>query len=827
MLIPYWLQETFVALPFALWIFLVLGIPWALVALPRDDWRDRILVSAVAFAFGPAVLTGWMFILGTLGGSAESPLMRFDLTFLGTACMALLGMGLAWRKSQTTTSAQKVAIAPFTIVEKICLVLMIIAVGLRFFITAYWPFTAYDSLWVYGYQSRLYTLNQFIPIDIGYYPQFLQLQYTFMQLGVGGIDDHAARLVLPFLQLGSILAAYVLGSRLFNRRTGLLTATIWTLYPHVGEWIHVGDLEIPMTFLFTLSSAFFLMAWRQEDRYLRRRYALLAGLSFGITMWTKPTAGAFVWGVIVLVIIELLRVQFDIRRWYPRFEVAAITGLACLPLGASWYVRNILLGHPPIILPHESWLSQATRSGDLFSWPMVALGILCVYVIAQKSNLRGAGQILFGFGLMLAGLVPSVPWINPLRINPPLSYISLGEALLMSVGFLIIVHALWRSYRDVLAPFYQLSWAGLLALPYFVTWFYSYSYHYRLVFAIVPLMILPTAAILAKWSESWQPRIIKTGIAGVSLAIAGVASVIWPLVLIDDTHNWLWTDRFPTDYEKYEVWNPGVRQATDFILGYISGEDRDPIIVAPGEDRLPFFFPELTIHTEITPTTLADLEDLGATHYLYGNHARWFYEEADIVPEDTQIVLSFGRGDIMTNLFIQDDSTFRYELYLLHLADRFTIQDNYVPIPLDEAPIIGNALRYRGIGVSNNQFAGGAPANLRILWEVLQPLEGEYRLRLDLRNEDDGTVYNSWEYDIAPGPYGNYRADLWDAGEFLRTTARIQFRTRGLPRSQNYRLIANFINIETGEVLPVMLNGDSLPQGYPLPQPFGIGTPTD
>lgn len=827
MLIPYWLQETIVALPLALWIFAILGIPWALVVLPRQDWRDRILVGAVAFAFGPALLTSWMFILGTIGGNTESPLMRFDLTFWGTLIIAMLGFGLAWRKSRNTTPAQKVATAPLTTFEKTCLILIIVAVGLRFFMTAYWPFTAYDSLWVYGYQSRLYTLNEFILADIGYYPQFLQLQYTFMQLGMGGIDDHAARLVLPFLQVGSILAAYVLGSRLFNRRAGILTATIWTLYPHVGEWIHVGDLEIPMTFLFTLSSAFFLMAWVQNDRFLRRRYALLAGLVFGITMWTKPTAGAFVWGVMLLVAIDFSRVKFDIRRWYPRFEVAAITGLACIPLGAAWYVRNIFLGHPPIVLPHESWLSQATRSGDLFSWPILALGILCAYVITQKSNLRSTAQILIGFGLILAGLVPTVPWINPLRVNPPLSYISLSEALLVMLGLIVITHVLWRHHRTLVEPFHQLSWAELLALPYFVTWFYSYSYHYRLVFAIVPLMILPTAVILAKWSENWQPNPPRKFGAVVSITIAGIASTVWPLILIDETNDWLWTDHFPTDYEKYEVWNPGVRQATDFILGYISGEDSEPVVVAPGEDRLPFFFPELTIHTEVVPTTLADLEALGATHYLYGNHARWFYEEADIVPEDTQIVLSFGRGDVMTELFVQDDSTFRYELYLLHLADRFTLQDNYAPIPVDEAPIIGEALRYRGLGFNNTQFAGGAPANLRILWEVLQPLEGEYKLRVDLLNGDDGIVYNSWDYDLAPGPYGNYRADVWEVGEFFRTSIRVQFRTGGLPKSQNYRLVVNFVHTETGEVLPITLNGEPLPDGYALPQPFAIGNPSD
>ena len=143
-----------------------------------------------------------------------------------------------------------------------------VALIVRWLGVAYWPSTAYDALWVYAYEGKLYTLLGYIPNTIGYYPQFLPLLETYLQLAVGGVNDHAARAVLPWLHIGSILAAYVLGRRLFNRRIGIYVAAIWALYPHVGEWSRYGDLEIPVAFLFTAAAAFFLLAWSTIHFYL-------------------------------------------------------------------------------------------------------------------------------------------------------------------------------------------------------------------------------------------------------------------------------------------------------------------------------------------------------------------------------------------------------------------------------------------------------------------------------------------------------------------------------------------------------------------------------
>jgi hypothetical protein len=351
------------ATPALAWVFFGLGLPWSLALLPHKDWRDRVLVITLALALGPMLLTVWMFVLG----SASQPLLRLDMILAGTLVMAAGGIMLAWRKRRAGT-ADSPSPSPHLAPDEILLItLIIVALVVRWLGVAYWPFTAYDALWVFGYEGRLYMLLGQIPTDIAYYPQFLPLQYTFAQLAVGGIDDHAARAVIPFLHVGSILAAYILGSRVFSRRTGIIAAALWALYPHVAEWSRFGDLEIPTTFLFTLTAAFFAMAWLGHEP--RRRYALTAGLLLGTGLWTKPTMGAFIWGMMLLVVVELARHRFRWRGVWPRLQVSLITGLAALPLGGIWYVRNILLGHNPIDLPTGFWLTLAARSGAEFGWP--------------------------------------------------------------------------------------------------------------------------------------------------------------------------------------------------------------------------------------------------------------------------------------------------------------------------------------------------------------------------------------------------------------------------------------------------------------------------
>ncbi len=299
-------------------------------------------------------------------------------------------------------------------------------------VTAYWPFIAYDTQWVYGYNARIFVTHERIPDDMGYYPQLIPLGYAHMQqvwdlFRDPAINDHAARVIVPWFNAASVLMAYVLGLLAFQRRrVALLTAAIWAFYPHMAAWAGAGDLEITLTLYMTGAAAFFIAAWRAVDA----RLAVISGLLLAGALWTKPTGGALALGVMLYVAFYAVhrvrkafttedtestekyegkkkekqekkdnlnrrdaedaeKKQVEMRenplssflralcvlcgksKFFAKLRIALIVGLACAPLGGMWYVRNMLLGHTAVVFPADYWHNFAQRSGQEFGWPLL------------------------------------------------------------------------------------------------------------------------------------------------------------------------------------------------------------------------------------------------------------------------------------------------------------------------------------------------------------------------------------------------------------------------------------------------------------------------
>jgi len=827
---PYWLNDTLQILPLTLWMFFGVGIPYALLLLPRTEWYLRANVALLAIISGSALTTAWLLFLGVLGAQLDSSLLRFDLAFIGTVTLAGIGYAFAWRKhKQPYTPRQS---EPLDFEAYLIIALLIIAVILRWITTSYWSFTAYDALWVYGYQPRLYFLTGMIPNTIDYYPQYLQLQYTFMQLGGGEINDHYARSVIPFLHVGSLLAVYTLGSRLVSRRVGLIAMAIWGFYPHLSDWAHIGDLEVPTTLLFTATATFFLQAWMHSDKSLRRRYSLIAGLIFGVAMFTKPTAGAFIWGVVLLVGIEFTRQQFNWKSFYPRFEVAFITGLACIPLGSIWYIRNGLLGHDLIRLPHFSWLDRATRSGDMFGWWLLLIGVICIFMLIRRVRINWI-IVFIGIILILVGLAPSMPLINPDRINPPESRLTLQEIIFAFIGLTLVLGIWWRAWRssehtsNYSYVLELLIWSQLLALPYFFTWFYSYSYHARLSFPMVPLLILPTAYIIAQIIPQTSIQMLtqfpKFAYAGIIVAISSIGIVTNPFAPTGNLE-WLTNDPYPNVFEKYRVHNPGITLVHDYLSGYIRETGQDAIVIAPGVQRLNFFFPLMDIRTDVLPTRIDELD--GVTHFLYGAHARWRYEDESIMVQDNQLVSALARQELFDLLIRFTDGIFRYELYTLDLIQRELARDDLELVNAVDAPVIfDDRIEYYGHSVSNTQFARGNAVFMDLFFRVLAPINEDLTMQFHLVNVDDGQTYGTWDTKPLIGEHGTYTTNFWEVGEVIKISRKLEF-TDDMPDAPigDYRLVIGFYTDEGENViyLPVTVDDISVEQ-YEMEENFRWG----
>ena len=791
-MIPDWLAPMIALAPLAAWMFLAVGIPWALALLPRGLWRERTIVIAVGMALGPLGYTAVMALLGAAGA------LRLAPTLAGSALVALAGAAIAlwrWRRGEAgehvpaRDADRRWGAGEWLLVAAIALVtLATIAV------IAYWPFLAYDPQWVYAYNAKLFVMQEAIPDDIGYYPPHLSLSYTTMQQAWGEIDDHAARAVLPWYNAALVLMAYTLGRLVFrSRRVGLLTATIWALYPHSAAWAGAGDLEAPLALYFTGASAFFIEAWRSG----RAREAALSGVLLGGGLWTKPTAGAWALGVGLAIVAWAAIARLDWARLWPKLRLALIAGLASAPLGGAWYIRNLLLGHEAVVFPAQYWHGFAQRSGQELGW-LVLLALLAAGGLVVHSAQKGSRRALplLAVGLMVIGALPSAidfsrvgegnnfwRWLRgDLTARGPLSAI---EALLVIAGVALLLwlgREVWRGWSRARRETVLLLWA--LLLPYGVVWFLNYSYHYRLSFAIVPLLAAQAAALIDGWLWPWLAARRSARLAG-ALAIVAIAVFTTAVAVEFSARPWA-EGTLADDRAKYDAGNPALMVVVHMLEDY-AAEHGEPVVVAPGEERLPFYFPTWDIRVsrdeDDLPTRLEDLA--GVDIYIASSVSDFLLQQAGKWPNslsaDAAVAVAYHQlgvlgpdGELWPTVLEPiplspdgslpvDDGNFRFNAFTIHPEARTA------PMApggaMAERVLFGNFAEFIGYDMSNLVWARGQRITLTLYWRPTEsaPPPRDYSIYIHLLDAE-GNRLTGW--DGVP-MQGAYSTRFWRPGESL------------------------------------------------------------
>jgi hypothetical protein len=872
-----WLEPTLILFPFAAWMFWGIGVPWALALLPRDWWQ-RVTVAAVGMALGPLVFTAWMFVLGTFGQ------ITLAGTLAGSAVLAGLGTGIAWRRFRLGPSPKfppHHVEKPITGAQQAALLLiiagMIVLLAANVIVTAYWPFIAYDTQWVYGYNARIFVLKERIPDSMGYYPQLIPLSYTYMQQAWGlfhdpAINDHAARVIVPWFNATSVLMAYMLGWIAFGRRrVALLTAATWAFYPHAAARAGAGDLEIPLTLYVTGAAAFFIAAWRSE----RSQLAILSGVLLSGALWTKPTGGALALGVALAVagylvwmiarrIRETVPTEMIWSTWGPKFRVALIAGAASVPLGAMWYVRNITLSHTAVDFPAGYWHDFAQRSGQEFGWPLLIAVLVAgglVHRARHKDPRPSAPSLrrregwkrfvdeallmlpLLAVALLLAGILPTA--LNPDAITQDdnawqwvrgdlsaARRLNAFETTLILAGFGLLAwtgRQTWRAWPEDRRETALLLWA--LLLPYGVVWFFNFSYHYRLSFAIVPLAAVQVAALIDGWLWGWLASSRTGRIAGVLavLAVIGVAMAAMSEHSIE-----AWRDgELPDDTAKHDRSDPALMVVVHALEDY-AAEHGQPVVAIPGEDRLPFFFLDWDIRNSRDPDAIpTSVEDLGdADIYIESSPGMFLMHYYDKWPNslsaDAQVGAIYhnldvhdGQGNLWPTVLQPipiglwggvpfDDGNFRYSIFTIHPEARSA--------PMNpggkrtDTVIFGDFAQFIGYDLGTLNWVAGERIIVTLYWRPTNqaPPQQDYSIYIHLLTPE-GDKIAQWD----GVPLQNaYPTRFWRPGESL-----LDYWILRMPKDVTQgpaHLRIGIYDPVTGDRLPVTVNGEVVGDGLTI-----------
>ncbi|MCB9436800.1 MAG: glycosyltransferase family 39 protein [Anaerolineales bacterium] len=772
-----WLEPFLAATPTMAWFFLGIGLPWAFAILPRRDWHDWATVSAVGLALGPLFGTTWLFVLGSFGT------FTWFTALSGTLVLAAMGAAIAWpRRLEGVTDLPEPAAPRYRSLTTTLWVMIALGILASAWDTAFWPFLRYDTLWTFGYNAKIFMLEGHIPARIDYYPQMVPLTFTFAQLSWGEINDHAARAAVPWFILSSTMAAYLLGWRVYGQRIiGLVTAAFWLLSPAALVWSSSGDLEHVVALYFTLGIVFYVLAWRTLDW----RYSVLSGLMVGGSMWTKPTAGAYVLGVGLVMAFALMDAY---RRsawpWFgERFRITLLSMITAAPLAGMWYIRNILLGHRWTNLPAAYWQDLAQRSGLQLQWLWILVVLVTSWLLInayRQHDWQRAVLVLAAFALISIAILPTMlmipadgwsrdtTWAAINGIREPQRPMSLIEGVLLLVGVALLLWQGRLTWQQLATDHRQAVWLSWgVGLPFFAVYFWSFSYHYRLGLTITPLLQAPVAALLVALllpilSQN-RARRIATNTVIVLLCLPSLLAATYHTAL--NTFNDTGID---TDREKYAYANPALMQTVEVLEDYAATQATPNLrILAPGENRLSFYFPDWTINDDFIPTDVTNLQG----YDVYINYSGGFLWTAyDLIPNQvwawTRLAWvyplppvgetwapdgPYGQpiARVLKPIFTPiDDGRQRHELYAIDVEAAFA--DVTPENPLTDV-IFGDTVQLLGYDLPTTTFQRGQTLTLKLYWRGINPPTTDYSVFVHLIDSETGEILDQVDGDLMGG----------------------------------------------------------------------------
>jgi 4-amino-4-deoxy-L-arabinose transferase-like glycosyltransferase len=168
-----------------------------------------------------------------------------------------------------------------------------------------------------------------------------------------GLNEFSARLFSALCGAGTVLTTYWLGSKLFDRWTGLLAALVLLSSSDFLRFSRFGMLEIPLVFFLSLTLVFF---WLGQGR---NRYLIFSGIALGLAFMTKGFAAFLVFPVIFVYAVLADRTEvFGRSSYWIGLMIAAAMAL-------PWHLGQLLL--------HRGDVGPGAFSWDVFVTPFQAL----------------------------------------------------------------------------------------------------------------------------------------------------------------------------------------------------------------------------------------------------------------------------------------------------------------------------------------------------------------------------------------------------------------------------------------------------------------------
>ncbi len=241
---------------------------------------------------------------------------------------------------------------------------------------------------------------------------------------VFGTSLWVARLFGLLVGVASVSLTYLIGKKLFDKKTGLIAAGIHSMYPIVVYF--ESELLLDSLFMFLVQFTFYrLLIWIEQPT---KKQAFIIGLFLGLAAITRPT---------ILVLVPLLLITAGIyRKKITAFKMQLLVFfLGTVLFIAPVFIRNLLVAGDPVLIASQGGINFYIGNNEVadgvsaimpepmgFNWR-----IRHVVYIAEKAE----GRTLTPGEVSSYWTKQGVTWIR----NHPLDFITLyGKKLYYNIS---------------------------------------------------------------------------------------------------------------------------------------------------------------------------------------------------------------------------------------------------------------------------------------------------------------------------------------------------------------------------------------------------------
>jgi len=275
-------------------------------------------------------------------------------------------------------------------------------------------------------------------------PLFIWMQALSMKLF--GVNEFAARFPNAICGIFTLLVFYNIGSRLYNKRFGLLWALVYLASFFPFFYFKTGIID-PWFNLFMFLGLYYLF------RYFRGRDTLkisLAALFTGLAVLTKGPVGALIVGLAAIIYVIFVRFRVQIK-WYDVLLFLLITGIT----GGFWFLLMLFKGESQMIVDFIQYQIRLFRTEDaghggflLYHFVVVFIGVFPASVFALKGFRRTRGtDEKAAFRRLMKILFWTVMILFTIVNTKIIHYSSLAWFPVSFLAAYVIMNIQYRNYR--------------------------------------------------------------------------------------------------------------------------------------------------------------------------------------------------------------------------------------------------------------------------------------------------------------------------------------------------------------------------------------------